>query len=304
MQKLIHMTENLDIAKEALTHYHLDSKILNKLAFFRASDNSIYVYEDDDHLYYLRITPYDKKTEDEMISELHFMRYLNDHHIRVARPIMSKLNDEIFINKNNYYAVVFKEAKGHRLDKIDLNDDIIERLGGYLAKIHMLSVDYHNPFDHTSYITIINSFKTDHPKIQKEIEEVKEKINDLDLIYGKIHYDFEPDNIFYDSDTKRFELIDFNDSLYGYYMHDVMIALDEIDPKFHQSFLKGYHQIYKMETYDPSKLDILKRFDSLNKYFRLKYALSEQPEQKPDWMLNLISKITTIINDYESSFSK
>lgn len=304
MQKLTHMVENLEQAKDALTHYYLDPETLKKLAFFRSSANSIYVYEDDEQLYYLRITPYEQKTEDEIISELHFMRYLSENNLNIVKPIECMLHNEIFINKNNYYAVVFKEAKGHRLDNIELNDDIIERLGIYLGKLHMLAVEYTNPFDHTNYVTILNSFKTDNPHIQKEIEDIKNNINDLDLVFGRIHYDFEPDNIFYDEDTKRFELIDFNDSFYGYYMHDVMIALDEIDPKYHQSFLTGYHQIYKMETYDASKLDLLRRFDLLNRYFRLKYALSEQPDVKPDWMLELIKKLTVITKDYESSFLK
>lgn len=304
MQKLKYLVENLDLAKNAISYWTGEKEALNRIAFYRASANSTYVYEQDHETYYLRIKPIEDKSTIQMIAEIQFIHYLtanNFNCIKVASPIG---NEDFYVVDDIYYASIFEEAKGIRLDQVKLDQDIAYRLGTYLGKLHKLSIDYVPLADSESYLDKLRSFHTTNPVVLKEIKEIKDQILELDLIIGLIHYDFDLDNIFYDQDKKQFQVIDFDDAFCGYYMHDVMIALKSLDQKLHQSFLEGYHQVYKHETYDPSKLVLLERFDKLYQYIRLNRALSDIPENKPDWMEALIDKFTKIIRDYEDSLSK
>ena len=73
--------------------------------------------------------------------------------------------------------------------------------------------------------------------------------------YGLIHYDFEPDNVFYDENSQRCSVIDFDDAMYHWFMMDIVQALEairdemEIDDCSHQEavFLKGtiYFRVFE-----------------------------------------------------------
>ena len=59
----------------------------------------------------------------------------------------------------------------------------------------------------------------------KELESLPLSSSD----YGVIHYDFEPDNVFYDEKDGTFSVIDFDDAICCWYALDVVRALDALD---------------------------------------------------------------------------
>lgn len=50
--------------------------------------------------------------------------------------------------------------------------------------------------------------------------------------YGLVHYDFEPDNVFWDG--TRCHVIDFEDGMLHFYAIDLVQALDEIPETYHE----------------------------------------------------------------------
>lgn len=53
--------------------------------------------------------------------------------------------------------------------------------------------------------------------VEKQLEKLPISKED----YGLVHYDFEPDNLFYDKETKTCSVIDFNDGMYNWFVTDI-----------------------------------------------------------------------------------
>ena len=62
--------------------------------------------------------------------------------------------------------------------------------------------------------------------------------------YGVIHYDFEPDNVFYDADEDVFCVIDFDDAIRCWYSLDIVRALDALDEVVEENLLKEAEQCF------------------------------------------------------------
>ena len=67
--------------------------------------------------------------------------------------------------------------------------------------------------------------------MQKELDEVWQALNKLPQTsdtFGLIHYDFEPDNVFWDENNQHCTAIDFEDSMYHFFLVDLEQALDAL----------------------------------------------------------------------------
>lgn len=128
--------------------------------------------------------------------------------------------------------------------------------------------------------------------------------------FGLVHYDFEPDNVFYDELTKTCHIIDFDDGMYHWFALDIEQVFDSIAEELdgeklinaQQNFLRGYREehcyLKEMEQSRP----LMRRFVDLYAYARLIRSVAETFDNEPDWLTNLRIKLNKKISEKEKFF--
>ena len=149
-------------------------------------------------------------------------------------------------------------------------------------------------------------------KMLVELNEVCQALNELPQTgdtLGLVHYDFEPDNVFWDENNQCCIAIDFEDSMYHFFLVDLEQALAELlenIPAEKQSiakntFLQGYQSVKTLEPDYAEKLKLMRRFCNLYSYARLIRCVAEEYLDEPDWMVSLREKLHCKIELLESS---
>ena len=121
--------------------------------------------------------------------------------------------------------------------------------------------------------------------------------------YGLVHYDFEPDNVFFHAPTGQFSVIDFDDMIRCWYGLDVVRALDGLsdvggdtdtpcepldgDPA--ALFLRGYRSVRPFSQAEEAALPLMRRLVQLVEYVNLLYVLDAEVPNPPEWMVRLRS---------------
>ena len=128
--------------------------------------------------------------------------------------------------------------------------------------------------------------------------------------YGLVHYDFEPDNVFYDGATGACHVIDFDDAMVHWYAVDLEQALGAIEEDMDSAdtghlqaaFLKGYRAERGLTAQELETQPLMRRFVNLYAYARLIRCVAERPDSEPDWMLGLRRYLEEKIARLEASF--
>jgi len=137
--------------------------------------------------------------------------------------------------------------------------------------------------------------KEEWTAVNRELEGLAMTTDD----YGIIHYDFEPDNVFYDEVENTFSVIDFDDAINCWYALDIVRSLDALDDVVEESllkeaeacFLEGYREATKLSEAQMSSFSIMRRLVRLQEYATILYVMSEVPKQMPDWMQGLTERL-------------
>lgn len=127
--------------------------------------------------------------------------------------------------------------------------------------------------------------------------------------YGLIHYDFEPDNVFYDEATDAISVIDFDDAMYHWYAMDIEQALDSLEgeaaPEEYehkkQIFMSGYVSRRPLPQDGPS-MAACRRFADLYGYTRILRSAAEQGENEPEWLNVLRGRLANACASRASRF--
>ena len=149
-------------------------------------------------------------------------------------------------------------------------------------------------------------------KMLEEVVEVRQALNELPQTgdsFGLVHYDFEPDNVFWDENNQCCTVSDFEDGMYHFFLVDLEQALDallESIPADRQlnaknAFLQGYQSIKALEPDYAEKLKLMRRFCNLYSYARLIRCVAEEYSNEPDWMVTLREKLHRKIELLESA---
>lgn len=172
----------------------------------------------------------------------------------------------------------------------------------YINGQHCISLLRHSPFATAGKIdTVLQA----HPEEEAAIQEYKILSTYLQALpvrsnnYGLIHYDFQLDNIFYEKETRSFQVIDFDDAIYSWYAHDIVTALDDFwddDLNIHQpqvqAFVKGYTSLMPLTNEDLEQFPYFRRFATLYRFAKLLWALDGADMlDAPEWLTGLQSKL-------------
>ena len=308
MLKLKYMFENFELAKFALENWEHDEKGLDEyLKYFRISSNAVYPFAIQGKRCFLRLAPVEEKKARNLLGELEFLEYLRKDGYPAMRPVLSKNGSTLLkldTKWGQYYASVFEGVPGKCIEDTDYSAEIMISYGKALGKLHRLSMEYepiHEKWSYEAVLGWIREVLTEYStpeEMMQEWEAVKKELEVLERNlenYGLVHYDFEPDNVFYDENTGACHVIDFEDGMYHFFLVDVEQVLDALSEElegdaFLQAkayFLQGYRSEKTLELDFEEKLSLMRRFCNLYSYARLTHCLSEEVSEAPEWMVKL-----------------
>lgn len=189
-----------------------------------------------------------------------------------------------------------------------------------LAQLHELSSLYSpNNNSRDSWrdkIDFINDILSDFPEEKSAKAELNEINNWLSTLrvnnnnYGLIHYDFEQDNVLLVKETGEFNIIDFDDSMYHWYIMDIVCVLEEIKGQKNSKvksdhFMKGYLSIRKIEDNLINQKENFSRFKNLYTYARLLRSLKDSNfENKPEWVDFVRNKLNSRCDELREVFDR
>ncbi|MCI9143629.1 MAG: phosphotransferase [Lachnospiraceae bacterium] len=322
MLKLKYLYENYELVKLALKSWEYDTETLGDcLQHFRISSNAVYPFLWQGNMRFLRLSPASEKMENNLKGELEFLCYLQSRSYPAAIPVASN-SGELVVTLDSiwgkYYASVFKGVAGISIEDTDRNEHIVYVYGKALGQLHMLSAEYSPEIRKWTYRDVLIWIRKTLEKYNapnKMMVELAEVQQALDLLprtsdsFGLVHYDFEPDNVFWDETRQCCTAIDFEDGMYHFFLLDLEQALEALlenipdDRKLNAKtiFLRGYQSVKMLEPDYAEKLKLMRRFCNLYSYARLIRCIDEEYPNEPDWMVRLREKLQRKIVFLESS---
>ncbi len=321
MLKLRYLFENYDLAKEALKHWaHDDHSLDEALSRFRISANAIYPFYHNNGIYFLRLAPTEEKLERNLIGELEFIQYLRKNNYPVMEPVAS-LSGKYLLRLNtqwgNYYACVYKGVDGVQIKNTDYSDNIMFIYGKTLGRLHSLSSQYTPATKKWAYTDVLDWIERvlleyhAPDSMRSKLDAVKDNLLYLpqsNNCYGLVHYDFEPDNVFYDTVKKHCNVIDFDDGMYHWYAVDIEQVFGELSEALNHKelkrakieFIRGYKEEHAITQDDLTTLPIMRQFIDLFSYARLIRCVAETFDNEPDWLIGLRVKLNSHIKKFEN----
>ncbi len=306
------------IAEEILERWGYDS---GTVYFYRASANFIFIFKKNGKIYYLRFSDSNEKELKAIQSELTLIKSLsNNSDLDVVQPLISLSGNYIEVVDTEigmFYAVVFEGLTGEELDIECISNEQAHKWGATLGSLHeevkMLPDDEmaitcgwkHYLSKEKEYIS-----QTDEAALE-EFEFLLNWTNTLPVTkqnFGRIHYDFELDNLKWDNG--RFSILDFDDSTHLWYVADIAYALRDLfdqgfDPnnRIFIEFVKGYRTTTGVDETLLTDMPNFLRLHQLLTYIRLIRSMDIVPSSnQPEWLNSLISKLQQKIKIYQDSF--
>ena len=315
MLKLKYLFENFALVKECLELYDYDKETLDTmLLFFRISSNAIYPFrsgEDAQTICFLRLSPVEEKEIKEVITEISLIEWLIEKGFPAMKPVPMKdgtYAKQITSQWGEFNVSCFEKVPGESLEDVTGTPEIARGYGRTLGNLHFLMKKYpysENRRSHKELLQEIGERLEKYEASEGIKEEYRIVCKELEALsvssenYGVIHYDFEPDNVFYDADEDVFCVIDFDDAIRCWYSLDVVRALDALDEvveenllnEAEQCFLEGYKSVTELTKEQQQSFPLMRRLVRLQEYATILHVLSEPPSEVPDWMYGLVDKL-------------
>lgn len=300
MMKLETMArDTLPLAKEALKLWPLES---GETDFFRASANFIWGFQAGDDRIFLRLSSRDERSHCQVQAELAFITWLAGQGMSVSVPFPSRsgrLTEKIFCHDQEYSAVVFPGVTGYSPEIGEMSSDQLFAWGRALGQLHNLSQGY-IPLgqprwswrDQLNWVEEVISDLGPEPEAHGELARVRTWLQSLSQSpqdFGLIHYDFESDNLLWQPEN-GWTIIDFDDSVYHWYVMDVVAALRDLDkleaPQAEQAytlFIQGYQSVRPLNQELLEQQHFFRRAHTLLLYARVARSISGQINNEPEW---------------------
>jgi Ser/Thr protein kinase RdoA (MazF antagonist) len=267
----------------------------------------------------LRLAPTDEKLRENIECELSFIRYLRENGYPAAEPLASRSGEYLLTLKTasgEYFASAFRGVSGVRIDGTDYSNEIMLAYGKSLGRLHALSSRYaakSRKWDYNEALIWVENVLSEYhatDSVQRERIALRTDLSALaksDATYGLVHYDFEPDNVFFDAGQEFCNVIDFDDGMYHFFALDVEQAFGELQDALSPSdakcaediFLRGYREEFELTPETLETLPLMRRFVDLFRYTRIIRSAAETFENEPDWMTGLRGILGSMTRDYE-----
>lgn len=304
--KLKNLVENFELARYALQYYPHDADTLDAwLPRFRISSNAVYPYQHEGRLCFLRLASVEEKDLSPIQAEIEFILYLRAKHYPAMKPIANHRNEYAFHLDSPwgaYCVSAFEGVPGMPIEDSPVTPALIYAYGRALGQLHVLSSKYCPKTNRPAWNEILSRQQLLEAGSSEAVliaaDALFTSLGRLPATpdcYGLIHYDFEPDNVFWDEGSCTLSVIDFDDCIYGWYAMDIAQVLDCLGDLSAQDlsagFLAGYRSVRPFSPEQEAQIPLMRRYIDLRKIARLKHCLSEEVTNPPEWMRDLRKRL-------------
>ena len=217
----------------------------------------------------VRVTPPGHKTLAEVKAEMDWIAYLSEQSAPVVHVIPSQ-NDNIVETVDTAAGIIsvvcFDWAPGRLVTKKDFSPDLFQTWGEAVGMLHRLTKNYKPSSKSSGRMQWFDDEYLDRFLIPSDQEKVLERFDSLiDYFkgqsitrdtFGLIHQDVHNANLFLDG--KQLTVLDFDDSVYGFFVFDIANALgfsiwekpeDVTNREFADFYLKHFVMGYEKENH-------------------------------------------------------
>jgi Ser/Thr protein kinase RdoA (MazF antagonist) len=268
---------------------------VNQLSFIRGNENWVYQYG----RFIVRFTADYHRCSDEIEAELDWILYLSSRGLSVSNPVVSILGKNSEKISEVWTCTVFDKAYGKQLqDQNDFNTEVFKRWGEMIGLLHLYSMEYHpsrslrKSWDEDDgYILsqqALKEIKASHPMalFYKDLLSQIDGFEKSSRCYGLIHGDFHHGNFFYDHESSKMTLFDFDDSNYFWFAFDLAVPFASLElsnqyrglnlnyRKMKEVFLISYLEKYNLDSFWIDKIEFFIKYRYTSLYFWSKGRLS------------------------------
>lgn len=325
MLKLKYLFENYSLAKECLSFYNYDQESVDDMIRrFRISSNAIYPFRGMqffDQICFLRLSPIEEKPISEVVSEVKMINWLIDNGCNVMKPYPMKNGKFVDIADTiwgKFNVSCFERVPGTDLEHIHGTIDIVRGYGECLGKLHQTIKHYPLQKERRDHKALLKEIRGRLQSlgasklILSELSDVEKELSKLNIDdnnYGIVHYDFEPDNVFFDEKNGTYNIIDFDDAIRCWFSLDILRAIDCLDDVVGNdelsdakaAFLEGYRKMCVFTKEQADTMPLMKRLVRIQEYSTILYVLSEPVDSEPEWLIGLKHKLSAKLNALEKS---
>lgn len=307
------------LVERILENWEYDKK---SLYYFRSSANFIFVFKKDEERYFLRFVEKQERSIETITAEINILQYIFNHSVEVAVPILSKNKryiEEVETEVGTFYAVVFKGLDGRQCEIEELCAEQFLLWGRALGKLHqtlkhMPKDLYQNRATWKDHLHFVRKILPESERAAyKELERISTWANELPITsdnFGIVHYDFELDNLFINTD--KVGIIDFDDCANYWYAADIAFALRDIfhekvdiNHPSYQVFLQGYTIETSIDEQVLKNLPLFMRMHQLMMFTKILQTVDiPELEEYPKWLKNLRKKLVNYIQKTRTEFEK
>jgi Ser/Thr protein kinase RdoA (MazF antagonist) len=246
--------------------------LVDKLAILgRGFENRMFVFDTPENRLVVRVTPPNHKMLNEVKAELDWLQYLSENDAPVEHVITSRNNnlvETVETNAGTISVVCFEWAPGHLVTREDFSPELFQTWGEAVGMMHRLTKDYTPPTQASKRIQWFEDPYLNRDLIPSDQNLVLQRFDTLiDYFksrpatrdsYGLIHQDVHQDNLFLDG--KRLTVLDFDDSVFGFFIFDIANALgfsiwekpenmnnNQFADFYLKYFMKGYQKENRLE---------------------------------------------------------
>lgn len=212
--------------------YQLDIDDAN---FYFSTQNYAFLFPG--HPFMIRVSMTPRKTRRQILSELLWVDDLKSFKDTICEPspsLRGNLLEEIEIDGTLYRASMFRTARGHIRDVLEMDPMYFICVGEALGAIHATSVDenlqgihFDRPTGYDKMLNLINAHRVDLPEnVAGKIDTLMDELHAMPKMpetYGLCHGDFHSNN--YYVEYNNVWLFDFDDCEYEFYLYDIATAL-------------------------------------------------------------------------------
>ncbi len=272
------------------------------------SGNRLFEVNRAETAYILRASAYSPEQKEHTAFELKWMEYLSDAIAGIVRPhksIHNTLFEVIKGTDTSYIVYLLEKAPGKLIDinnPHEFNEDLFFRLGALMGEMHRLTIGYEGNIrkPELEWTGPVNAWRYDARILDENVrlclQKYYDEINTLPISqdnYGIIHWDIHTGNFFVDNDN--ITLFDFEACQFNWYAADMASAIffmvlkgagplthksekerTEFAESYIVSYLKGYVQTNRVNTYWIRKIDLFMKYQMGDEYL---YAQNYWPNE-------------------------
>jgi amicoumacin kinase len=242
--------------------------------FIRAVENFLYAVDLDGTEWVLRLTSSNRRSIDELASELDWIQFLSANGLSVAYPLPSlrgNLVERLSGGGGDYYATVFRKAPGHSLRPLtDFSDAVVGAWGAYIGRIHALTQRYSVPngtkkrADWWGELTLQVALRSVDARggpcsdILLQLLDWQRGLEQPPNAYGLVHADLHYGNFFVQESS--ITAFDFDDCCYHWFAYDLAVpwfyvrgeyrslGVQFAEERLFEVFLEGYAKSHTLSS--------------------------------------------------------